>query len=306
MRTPIAIGLIAVYAACYVAIEVGLAYAPPLTFAGSRLVIGGAALLGLLAMRRQPLMPSRRLWPWVLLLALAASAAAYGAMFASPGRTGAGIASVLGNLQPLFVTGLAALVLGERISPADWATLALGALGAVFIASPALRERTGEGLVGPLLALSASLGFAAGSIVINRIEPGSELLAVTGWQLLVGSLPLLAAGALFERGTPVRWTANYVAVLLFLALPGTALATAVWYWLVQAGSVGRLSLLFFLVPVFGLALAVAVFGETIDGAKAVGVTLVVAGIGVTLAQAALGTRTAEPAARAPHRGARPG
>ena len=284
MRVLIVIGLTAVYATCYAAIKAGLAYAPPLTFAGWRLVIAGAALLGLVAIWRQPLIPARRLWPWTLLLALAATATAYGAMFATPGRTGAGIASVLGNLQPVFVVGLATLVLGERVSRADWASLALGVLGAVFIAWPALRDRGAEGLAGPVLALSASLGFAVGSVVIKRIEPGDSLLAVTGWQLLAGGLPLLAAAAVAERDAPVRWNIEYAGLLLFLALPGTSLATAVWYWLVQHGDVGRLSMFFFLVPVFGLGLSVALFGEAIGRAELSGVALVFAGLGVAVAR----------------------
>lgn len=303
MRALIAIGLTAVYAACYVAIAAGLAYAPPLAFAGWRLVIAGAALLVLVAALRRPLVPERRQWPWILFLALAATAAAYGAMFASPGRAGAGIASVLGNLQPIFVVGLAALVLGERMSRADWATLALGLLGAIAIAWPALRGGA-AGLAGPALALAASVGFAVGSVLIKRLEPGAALLAVTGWQLLVGGLPLLAASALLERGSPVRWTAEFAALLLFLALPGTALATAVWYWLVQGGDVGRLSLVFFLVPVFGLGLAVAIFGEPIGATETAGVAIIFAGIGIALAQQWLGTtRAAAPRPYPPRRAA---
>jgi drug/metabolite transporter (DMT)-like permease len=297
VRALIASGLTVVYATCYVAITAGLAYAPPLAFAGWRLVIAGAALLGFVAALRRPLAPARRLWPWILLLALAATTAAYGAMFASPGRAGAGIASVLGNLQPMFVVGLAALVLGERMSRADWATLALGVLGAVAIAWPTFRGSGTEGLAGPALALSASLGFAVGSVIIKRMEPGTELLSVTGWQLLAGGLPLLAAAALLERGAPVRWTAEFVGLLLFLALPGTALATAVWYWLVQRGDVGRLSMVFFLVPIFALGLAAAVYDEPLGGAEALGVALIFVGIGVALAQAWRGKRGSRDRAR---------
>lgn len=290
------IGLTAIYAACYVAIKAGLAYAPPLAFAGWRLAIAGAALLGLVAASRQPLVPGRRLWPWMVILALAATAAAYGAMFVSPGQAGAGIASVLGNLQPFFVVALAALVLGERMSRADAATLALGALGAVFIAWPALRGG-GEGLAGPALALLASFGFAVGGVVIKHLNPGEGLLALTGWQLLAGGAPLLAGAALLEGAPPVRWTAAFAGILLFLALPGTAMATAVWYWLVQREEVGRLSMFFFLVPVFGLGLAAAVYDEPLGGAEALGVALIFAGIGVALAQAWRGERESRDRAR---------
>ncbi|GEM_PF-3695209 len=82
-----------------------------------------------------------------------------------------------------------------------------------------------------------------------------------------------------ERGVAVQWTVQFVTVLLFLALIGTALTTAVWYWLVQRDDVGRLTLFLFLIPVFGLAIAAWVFGEQISRTESVGIALTIAGVG---------------------------
>lgn len=287
MRVAIVIGLTAIYAVCFIAIKAGLAYAPPLAFAALRTLIAGAALLAVVVALRQPALPPRRLWPGLVGLALSATAAAYGAMFVSPGQAGAGIASVLGNLQPVFVVGLAALVLGERMTRGDWASLLLGVLGAVLIAAPALEAGVGAS-TGALLAVASSLGFAAGSVLIKRLSLRSGLLAFTAWSLLLGSLPLLTAAALVEGGEGVRWSGPFVGLLLFLALPGTALATAVWYWLVEREDIGRLSMVFFLVPVFGLGLAVAIFDERLGQLPVVGVVLIFAGVGPAIARSRRG------------------
>lgn len=284
VRVLIMVGLTAVYAVCFVVIREGLDYASPLVFAGLRTIIAGVSLLGLVAALRQPLIPPRTQWPWILVLAATATAASYGAMFVSPDRGGVGIASVLGNLQPLFVIGLAAPLLGERLTGSDRAVLVLGVLGAVLIAVPALRGDNAYGLSGPVLAVAASLGFAIGSVVVKRMNITSGLLTLTGWQLFLGSLPLLLASTVFERDEPVRWTVEFLLLLLFLAIIGTALVTAVWYWLVQREEVGQLTLFFFLVPVFGLALAAVIYGEAIGRTEAAGVALIFAGIAVAIAR----------------------
>lgn len=273
--------LTVVYAACFVLIEAGTANAPLLAFAGLRTAIAGFALLVFSAFNGQPLLPSRRQWPAVVVLGLTATAASYGAMFASPGRAGVGIASVLGNLQPLFIVGLAAAVLGERMGRADWAAQALGAAGAVLIAVPAAQNDT-VGFSGPVLALTASLGFASGSVLAKRLRLKETLLAVTSWQLLLGSLPLLAASAFFERPQAITWDITFVAILLFLALIGTAGATAVWYRLVQDQDLGRLSTTLFLVPVAGLGLSTAIYDEPIHPLEATGVALVFIAIAVMI------------------------
>ena len=278
-RPLIILGLTAIYAVCFAAIKAGLPFMPPLRFAGLRALIGGAALLGLMVALRRPLAPPRRSWPGIVALGLTSTTIGFGAMFLSPGRTGAGIASVLGNTQPLIVPALAALFLGERMTRGKWIALALGMLGVTLIASPALAGPDAYGVSGAMLALAASSGLAVGSVIVKRIGPTIDLLALTAWQLVVGSLPLLAVSIIVERDPVVAWNAMFVGLLLFLALIGTAFANAIWYWLIRRDDVGRLTMFFFLVPVFGLALAALAFGETISLQEGAGVAVTLAGIG---------------------------
>ena len=79
---------------------------------------------------------------------------------------------------------------------------------------------------------------------------------------------------------PVIWNVQFVSILLFLGLVGTSFVTAAWYWLVQRGELSHLALFLFLVPVFGLGIAV-LFGERISVLEGVGLLLIVVGIAVT-------------------------
>lgn len=282
-RLLIVLGLTLVYALCFVAIKAGLAFAPPLRFAALRGLVGGAALLGLLVASRRTLMPPRDSWPWITALAATATTVAFGAMFLSPGRTGAGVAAVLGNLQPVLVPALAATFLGERMSGGKWTALLLGLAGGVLIAAPAFAGPAG--VDGPLLALAASLGLAASSIIAKRMQPQLDVLQLTAWQLVAGSLPLLLVSAIMEAGVAISWNSSFLGLLLFLALPGTAVANAVWYWLIRRGDVGRLSMFFFLVPVLGLLLGATVFAEPIGLLEGIGVGLTLAGIGAIAREA---------------------
>lgn len=273
-------GLTAIYALCFAAIKAGLPFAPPLLFGGLRTLIGGVFLLGLLIALRQPLLPPRQSWSWILALAFTAITLAFGAMFLSPGRTGAGIASVLGNTQPLIVVVLAAIFLGERMTRSKWLTLTLGLAGVMLISSQALAGPSAYGISGMALALAASAGASAGSVIFKRMRIPVNLLVITAWQLILGSLPLLAVSALIERETQVIWNVQFVGLLLFLALVGTSFANAIWYWLIQRDEVGRLTMFFFLVPLFGLGIAALAFGERISPLEGIGSLLTIAGVGV--------------------------
>jgi drug/metabolite transporter (DMT)-like permease len=262
---------------CFVLIKAALAYAPPLRFAAWRLFIGGLVLFVPVVLARLPLVPPRATWPWLVLLSLAATAFGYGAMFVSPSLAGAGSAAVLGNTQPLWVTVLAALVLGERLTRVKVMSLLLGLAGVSLIASPAFQGGSFFGVEGALLALASAAGFAFGSVLIRRLEPGRYLLTLTAWQLLLGSVPLFVLSA-WREPNEVVWSTTFVLALASLAVIGTAFVTAAWNWLVQGQEVARLSLGFFLVPVFGLALAALVFGEGINVLQGTGLGLVVTGL----------------------------
>lgn len=278
-RALVAGGILLATAGCFVLIKAGLAFAPPFLFAALRLLLAGLAVGLLLPLLGQPLLPSRSDWPWLGLLALASTAFAYGTMFSSPGLAGAGLAAVLGNVQPLILTGLAVYFLRERLTLTKGLALGLGLAGILFMAWPALTSPGGLGIAGAALALASSLGFAVGSLVIRRLEP-PHLLTLTAWQLLLGSLPLFAAWLLWEKGAGPHLSLEFVGLILLLAVVGTAFVTAGWYWLIQGSELGRLSQVFFLVPVLGLGLAALFYGERVTWVQALGLLLIVGGLGL--------------------------
>lgn len=262
----------AIYSGCYVAIKIALPYAPPLRFAGLRELIAGSALVMLLAARREPIVPPRRLWPATLLLMVVGGVAGFGVMFLGPLHTGAGLASVLGNTGPVIVILLAAVWLGEPITRAKVVVMVLGMAGVALLAVP-----QGGARIDPLavfLPLAAAVSGAGESVIVKRAAVGRDVLRVAAFQFLGGGIVLLLLSLALAR-QPVVWEARFVGPLLFLAIPGSAFATALWYWLIQQDDVGRLSLVLLAVPVFGLALGVLVLGESVALAQGVGAALIV-------------------------------
>jgi drug/metabolite transporter (DMT)-like permease len=281
----LAILLTLIYSLCYVLIKAGLAYAPPLLFGGLRTLIAGAALLAYAFSKCEPLFPPKTRWKGLLVLAFVGTTLVFGAMFLSPGLAGAGIASVLGNSQALITVVLAALFLGERLTTGKTTAVILGLSGAILIAFPALKASNTESVLGIGLALAVSAGTATGNVIVKRYRIKRGLLAFAGWQLVLGSLPLLFFSALSEHGQEVTWNMAFAGILLFLAVVETSFPTAAWYWLVQQEDVGQLSLFFFLVPIFGLGLAALIFNEAINLYEGTGIVAILAGIGALIWEA---------------------
>lgn len=281
------------YAGCYAAIKSGLAYAPPFRFAAIRSIIGGLTILAVLAASGRSVLPARRLWGPIALLATLGPTIGFSAMFNSPLHTGAGLASVVGNTGPLLIIVLAAIFLGERVTAGKLVALVLAIAGVTLIALPGATARSSWHASALVLPLLAAWSGAADSLIVKRVQPGADVLAVAGWQFVLASVALFTLSTWLEPQSTITWTREFAVVLALLAGGSTAVATSLWYWLLQREEVSRLSLVLFLVPVAGLILGVALFGERVTEVQLGGIGLVFAG--VVAAALARYPRSADPA-----------
>jgi len=256
---------------------------PPLLAAGARLTLAGLAVLGLLAAFGRPLRPG--LGPGgVAWLALTQTVLFYGATFWGIAQAGAGLAAVLANTDPLFVAALAALFLDERLGRAQWAGLAIGLGGAGVVVwegpawPPAL---SGSALVVVGGALAWSLGtVAAARGLRGRADP----LALAGWQMALGGLALLGAAALLEGEAALG--ARELALVIALALAGSAAPAALFYLALVRAPAAEVSAWFFLVPVVGVGSAWPLLGEQPGARLWIGLAAVTAGLWLVLRPAA--------------------
>ncbi len=268
------------YAICFAAIKAGLAYAPPFRFAAARAAIGSATLFGMLFLCDQRLLPARRLWGPTIALAVIGPVIGFSAMFNSPLYTGAGIAAVLGNMSPLFVLAFGGFWLGEPITRGKLMALLGGLGGAAVIAWPGPGAVATAAPVAIGIPLTAALSGAAVTIIVKLVRPGRDVIQMAAWQFLLASVALAGIASWREPHRPITWTGSFTAIVLVLGGGTSAAATGIWYGLTRAEEIGRLSLMLFLVPVAGLALGAAAFGERMGPLQLAGIGLILGGLGV--------------------------
>lgn len=267
------------WALCFPLITLGLAFAPPLLLAALRSFVAGAALL-------LPAFVLRRPWPrgWRVWLALAGTGISltslgFGGMFLAGGRVTPGLATVLANVQPLLAAGLAFFALGERLGPHRRVGLFLGFAGILLVAAPGFGAGSANSSpLGAAYIVLSAVGVAAGNVLLKWSAGRVDVLVATGWQLVLGGIPLLAAALRFEATEQVTWDLPFIAVLLALSLPGTALAFTLWFSLLHRGELTDLNTFTFLTPVFALIVGALLFEEVLIPLELGGVTLILAGV----------------------------
>jgi drug/metabolite transporter (DMT)-like permease len=193
-------------------------------------------------------------------------------------KTQAAVAAILGNNTPIFVGIMSWLVLHRRPRSTFWTGLALSLTGCLLIISANLSAPAAGGSVtGDMLALVASVFFAAYLIVTERVRQSMDTLTFNALAI-AGSVATLLAIAVLLRlplwGFPLRsWAALAGLGLISQLVAYYALVYALGHLPATITSVGLLAQ----VPCTA-ALAWLFLGEPLTAVQMAGGAVVLAGI----------------------------
>jgi O-acetylserine/cysteine efflux transporter len=259
------------------AIKIGLEYAPPVLFAGTRMLICGAVLtLAALVWGGQANI--RDGWPVYLLLAFFNVALFYGLQTLAVLFMPSGTAAVVVYLQPVLVGFLSYPILGESLSAAKVVGLLLGFSGVVVVSAGSLSGASLGTPPGVAFGVASAVSWALGTVYFKRYAGRLPVLWAVGGPFLLGGVCITGLGLALEPPSGIIWTGTFVASLLYASLVGTALAWVLWLGLIRAGEASRVSAYVFFVPLVAVLLGALFLGETVGPSLLVGAALVVCGI----------------------------
>jgi drug/metabolite transporter (DMT)-like permease len=268
----------AIWGGMYVVSKYVLDYIPPMTLLAVRLVIGGGALLLVMAASRTPRVGVRDL-PRMALLGLVGFGISLAAQFIGTRLSSASHGAVITSVTPAFILVFAATLLKERITWAKIAAVGIATAGVLLVVEqPEGFRLEARAFWGDLLLLVAGITWALytvlGRLAANRYPP----VTVTTYATLTGILWVLPAIPVELRG--ITWQPLPAAVwwgTLYLGVVSTAVAFYLWnkgFTLMDAATG---SLFFFAQPVVGAALGWLLLGERLSARFLLGTAVIIAG-----------------------------
>lgn len=285
--------LCAVWSSTWLAIKIGLADLPPISFVALRFLIAFIVLLAV-SIGRVPLLPKNR-GDWLLLgfTGVLMFAVNYGLLFWGELHISSGLAAVLQAMIVIFGMFFAHLLLPSE--PLRWQRVAgalLAGAGVALICGRLLEHGGMLAFWGGLGVVIGGAGAALSNVLLKRRALDLAPAMIAGWQMIFGTIPMLLLGMVIE-GNPVRfhWTSMAIFCLLYLAVIGSALTFLLLYWLLPRIPVNNLQTISLITPPGAVALGWLLGGESLSLWSLVGGALVLAGVWMIF-------RKAEPA-RAP-------
>ncbi|MGW5850432.1 EamA family transporter [Streptomyces sp. NPDC055254] len=210
-------------------------------------------------------------------------------LFLSAYRLPGGVAAVLGAAGPLFVVGLAALLLGER---ARLRTVLAAVVAAFGVGMVVLTAEARLDLVGVVAGVVSSASMGAGTVMTKRWgrPEGVGPLATTGWQLTAGGLVVIPVAALVE-GAPPALDGKAFLGYGYMILINTGIAYWLWFRGIGQLDATSVTLLGPLSPLTAAVIGWAALGQALSPVQLAGMALA---FGATVAGQLAAARTAPP------------
>jgi DME family drug/metabolite transporter len=179
---------------------------------------------------------------------------------------------------PLFILGLAALWLGERVGRTTGAALVAGVTGAALltVGPHGIGTLPAGFLGGVALALGAGLAYAVYAVVVKDVVARVAPLPIAAFTFAVAALVLLPALATERTAAgPATW-----ALLAYLGLVPTALAYMAYVVGMRTTPVSVSGILSLIEPLTATLLGVAFFGNRLGATGAAGAMLLLGAVAV--------------------------
>jgi drug/metabolite transporter (DMT)-like permease len=173
---------------------------------------------------------------------------------------GAGKTAVLSYTMPFWVMLFAWPMLGEKVQGWQWLAVAFALFGIVLIFDPLHIKADGFSM---FLALLSGISWAISAIVSKKLHqraPHLDLLNITAWPTLLGSLPIIFL-ALILPAPPIQWTQTFYWAIIYSTFLSGSLAWVLWLYALQRLPAGVASMASMLAPVIGVSAAWAQLGE---------------------------------------------
>lgn len=235
-----------------------------LLFAGWRFALAGVLVLLAAGTMGKPVLAALRRQPLRLAgLGLAQTTLQYVFFYLGLAYT-TGVKGSIMNATATFFSVLIAhwLYANDRLSLRKVLGCAIGFAGVVAVTlGGGTGIDAGFSWLGEGSVVLAALILAAASIYGKQLSQRIDAMVMTGWQLALGGLFLLALGWA-GGGTLQAPTAPALVLLLYLALLSSA-AFTLWSLLLRHNRVSQVAIYNFTVPVFGSVLSAVFLGENL-------------------------------------------
>lgn len=191
-----------------------------------------------------------------------------------------GLASMMNSIYPLFTVVLALFFLpDEQINWLRAIGLLIGFCGVVVLASTGFAGSHASGtLPGIIALLLAALSYAISMVFARRKTRGMQPIEQTAGQISLSLIMVIVATLILEPHLRLPTVPQSWIGLIWLGVLCSAVATLLWFSLLNEVGSTLTSLVSYVYPVIAVILGIVILGENFSWRLVIGGVLVILGV----------------------------
>ncbi|NQW49640.1 MAG: DMT family transporter [Rhodospirillales bacterium] len=255
----------------------------PLLYSASRYLIASLFLFAAMMLMRRPLGLARRDWLPLFVLSLVGVTLFQACWGLAMARSAPSVGSIVMTTTTAF-SAILAWFAGRRLPALGWAGIVLAFAGVILVVNNSLSAITLSfgSLDGTLLWILAAFAWA---LYVERCAPYNVRLGalrVMAWTTLLGSMVLMPISLAFDSVAEfARLDDRLLGFWLYTAIFPVGVAFLGLTAGLERLGVSRVMVYMYLIPVAGVGLSAAFFGDPLTAARVLGGLIVLAGVILT-------------------------
>jgi drug/metabolite transporter (DMT)-like permease len=288
-----------VWGSTYLAIGIAVETMPPLLMAGTRFLIAGGLLYGILRWQGSPA-PSPAQWRGALIVGTLLLLGGNGLVCLAERSVASSLAALVVATVPLWMVLLPWIGGGSRPPLRTLLALACGLAGVGLLSAGG--QGQGVDLLGASMLLAAALCWALGSLYARRLRDAPTPLVSTSLHMLCGGAALVVVAVLcgdLARTHPQEMTAASLLSFAYLVTMGSIVGFGSYVWLLRHTSATLATSYSYVNPLVALALGCLLHHEALGRATPLATALIVGAV-VVMSRPAGGSAADRPGTAGPH------
>jgi drug/metabolite transporter (DMT)-like permease len=264
----------------YIFIKIGVdGGLTPFILVSLRLLIGFTLLAVVVAVAREPLPRSPRMYGHLIVLGAFSVAIPFTLITWAERSVDSTIAATITSAVPLFVIMFAPFVLrDEPITLNKLVGVGVGLIGVAILMGFDPAALTGGSLAAEIALVGATASYAIGGVYARKMVHGLRPMIPAMFQVFFAFVMVTLLAFIFEKPTEAPITLETGFAVAWIGLLGSGLAYLVFFRLLRSWGATRTSLVAYLLPIVGIALGALVLREAIHAGLLIGTALIIAGI----------------------------
>lgn len=273
-----------VWGSTFLGVRLGVRAFPPFLFGGARFLLAGSLLALVALVMRERFPRSLREWRPMLLMSIVMIAMGNGMTTYALQYVPSNEAALLAASSALWIAALGVFgPRGHALTARGLLGLLLGFVGVALIVWP--HGSLPSGRFGwQSLVLLGSLAGAVGTIIYRDAALTVGPTAFNALMMLLGGAWLIMFGVAAGETARWQWSVGGLAVMLYLAVFGSAVAFSAYTWLLKRVPADRVATYAYVNPAVAAALGWAVLGEALRPGQLTGMVVVLLGVALVTLQ----------------------